>query len=137
MARDSGAGAYSNLGISVQGEVVGTRVAAGRHLRALHEQVVQQAGGADAEPARIQPVLPRRLVDQDQVADGVLGGADAASRLDADLAAVRLAEEAAPPAEPEKAAPPAEPEKAAPPAEPEKAAESQAARTAAVSSKTS
>src|SRR5580658_6449339 len=92
IARDSGAGAYSNLGMSVQGEVVGTRVAAGGHLGPLHEQVVQQAGGAQAEPAGIQPVLPRRLVDQDQVLDGVLGGADAAGGLDADLAAVGLAE---------------------------------------------
>ena len=45
---------------SVQGEVVGTGVAPGSHLGPLHEQVVQQAGGAEAEPAGIQPVLPRR-----------------------------------------------------------------------------
>src|SRR5579875_2633442 len=76
----------------VQGAVVGAAVAAGGHPGPLHEQVVEQAGGADAEPARVQPVLPRRLVDQHQVPDGVLGGADAAGRLDADLAAVRLAE---------------------------------------------
>src|ERR1700722_9297458 len=88
IARDSGAGAYSNLGMSVQREVVGAGVTAGGQLGPLHQQVVQQAGGAEAEPVGIQPVLPRRLVDQDQVADGVLGGADAAGRLDADLAAV-------------------------------------------------
>src|SRR5580704_5586461 len=88
MDRDSGAGAYSNFGMSVQREVVGAGVAAGGQLGPLHEQVVQQAGGAEAEPVGIEPVLPRRLVDQDQVADGVLGGADAAGRLDPDLAAV-------------------------------------------------
>src|SRR5208282_6725895 len=77
---------------SVQGEVVGTRVAAGRHLGPLHEQVVEQAGSADAEPLRIQPVLPRCLVDQNQVTDGVLGGADAAGGLDADLRACRPGE---------------------------------------------
>src|SRR5580658_3519133 len=77
---------------SVDGEVVGAGVAAGGQLGALHEQVVQQAGGAEAEPVGIQPVLPHRLVDQDQVPDGVLGGADAAGRLDADLAAVDIAE---------------------------------------------
>src|ERR1700689_2549060 len=91
-ARDSGAGAYSSFAMSVQGEVVRAGVAAGGQLGALHEQVVQQAGGAEAEPAGVQPVLTRRLVDQDQVADGVLGGADAAGGLDADLAAVVLAE---------------------------------------------
>src|SRR5260370_15421998 len=88
MARDSGAGAYSNLGMSVQGEVVGAGVTGGGQLGPLHEQVVEQAGGADAEPVGSEPVLPRRLVDQNQIADGVLGGADAAGRLDADLAAV-------------------------------------------------
>src|SRR5260370_38871546 len=88
MARDSGAGAYSNLGMSVQREVVGAGVTAGGQLGPLHEQVVQQAGGADAEPVGIEPVLPRRLVDQNQIADGVLGGAEPAGRLDANLAAV-------------------------------------------------
>src|SRR3984885_11827338 len=74
--------------MSVQREVVGAGVTAGGQLGPLHQQVVQQAGGAEAEPVRIQPVLPRRLVDQDQVADGILGGADTAGRLDADLATV-------------------------------------------------
>src|SRR5579863_5090441 len=98
IAPDSGAGAYSNFGMSVQSvqsvqrEVVGAGVAAGSQLGPLHEQVVQQAGGAEAEPVRVEPVLPRRLVDQDQVAYGVLGGADAAGRLDADLAAAGVPE---------------------------------------------
>src|SRR5580704_16715745 len=92
MDRDSGAGAYSNFPMSVQREVVGAGVTAGGQLGPLLEQVVQQAGGADAEPVGIEPVLPRRLVDQNQIADGVLGGADAAGGLDADLAPVGRAE---------------------------------------------
>ena len=68
---------------SVQRQVVGTGVPSGRHLGPLHEQVIQQAGGADTEEPGIQPVIPRRLVDQHQVPDGVLGGADPAGRLDA------------------------------------------------------
>src|ERR1700683_2722017 len=54
-ARDSGAGAYSNFPMSVQGEVVGSGVAAGGQLGPLHEQVVQQARGAHAETAGIEP----------------------------------------------------------------------------------
>src|SRR4051794_19712768 len=97
-ARDSGAGAYSNLVVvvaiaaSVQGEVVGAGVAAGGELLALHEQVVEQARRAEAEQLRVQPLLAGRLVDHDQVADGVLGRADPAGRLDADPPAGALAE---------------------------------------------
>ena len=43
------------------------------------------------EPVGVQPVVADRLVDQHQVADRVLGGADPAGRLHPDLAAVRLA----------------------------------------------
>src|SRR5690606_11303345 len=65
IARDSGAGAYSKrdmagpgvLGCSVQGDVVGAVVVAGGQLAALHEQVVEQGGGADPEPVRVQPLL--------------------------------------------------------------------------------
>src|SRR5680860_445580 len=82
--RDSGAGAYSNtdpvffsVAMSlVQGEVVGAGVAAGTHLRALHEQVVEQGGRAEAEPVRVQPVRARDLVDGHEVPDRVLAGAD-------------------------------------------------------------
>ena len=77
---------------SVQREVVGTGVAAGRHLGALHQQVVEQRGGAEAEPVRVEPVLARHLVDHHEVLDGVLAGADAAGRLHADHLAGRLAE---------------------------------------------
>ena len=92
--RDSGAGAYSNcmegLPLLVEGEVVRTGVAAGGHLLPLHEQVVEQAGGTDPEPVGIQPVGPGRLVDEDEMLDGVLGGTDAARRLDADLRTGRV-----------------------------------------------
>src|SRR3954465_15135199 len=96
--RDSGAGAYSKgcgepgsrsgeLGgtMSVQGEGVGAGVAAGGHPGPLHEQVVEQGGGTEAEPVRVEPVGAGHLVDCHEVLDRVLGGADAAGRLDADL----------------------------------------------------
>src|ERR1700754_2876691 len=96
MARDSGAGAYSNFvmgaAASVEREVVGACVAAGGDLLPLDEQVVQEAGGAEPEPVGVEPVVAHGLVDQDQVLDGVLAGPDAAGGLDADLAAGGLAE---------------------------------------------
>src|SRR4051812_49744988 len=86
--RDSGAGAYSNRGlISVHAHVVGAAVVAGAELLALQEQVVEQAGGAEAEPVGGQPVGPGGLVDQHEVLDGVLRRPDAAGGLNADLAA--------------------------------------------------
>src|SRR3954463_865130 len=97
-ARDSGAGAYSNVVVvvaiaaSVEGEVVGAGVAAGGQLLPLHEQVVEQARGAEAEQLRIEPLLARGLVDHDQVADGVLRGADGPRRPDPDPAAGALVE---------------------------------------------
>src|SRR5487761_1210858 len=60
-SRSCGAGAYSQGTVSVmsawspQGEVVRPGVDAGELLAALHEQVVQQAGGTDAEQGRGQP----------------------------------------------------------------------------------
>src|SRR5215467_4177542 len=86
MERDSGAGAYSNMA-SVHGDVVGSGVATGRHPGALQEQVVEQAGRAEAEPVRAEPVIARGFVDHDQVLDRVLAGPDTAGRLDPDLAA--------------------------------------------------
>src|SRR5690606_37535225 len=87
MARDSGAGAYSNRGMrtSVQGHVVGAGIVAGGQSLPLHQQVVEQARGAEPEPVGGHPVLPGHLVDQHQVPDRVLGGPDAAGRLDPDL----------------------------------------------------
>ena len=70
--------------LSVQCHVVGTAVAAGGQLLALQQHVVEQARGAEAEQVRLQPLLPHRLGDGDQVLDRVLRGADAAGRLHAD-----------------------------------------------------
>src|SRR5262245_56625723 len=72
---------------SVEREVVGAGVGAGQLLASLHEQVVEQAGRADPEVVRGQPLRPGGLPDEYQVADGVLGGAHAAGYLDADPAA--------------------------------------------------
>src|SRR6476469_8201362 len=97
-AGDSGAGAYSNtflvsvVAISVQGEVVGSGVAAGGQLLPLHEEVVEQARRAEAEQVGVEPLLARGLVDEHEVADRVLGVADPARRLDADAPAGALAE---------------------------------------------
>src|SRR3954468_22202117 len=87
--RDSGAGAYSKtlLICSVHADVVGAGVVAGAELLPLQEQVVEQAGGAEAEPVRGQPVGAGRLVHENEVPDGVLRRPDAAGGLDADLPA--------------------------------------------------
>src|SRR5689334_18181 len=98
IARDSGAGAYSKgwagvggavvmAGPSVDRHVVGAGVVAGAELLPLEQEVVQQAGGAEAEPVGREPVGPRRLVHHDQVLHGVLRRLDAAGGLDADLPA--------------------------------------------------
>src|SRR6516164_7717309 len=71
----------------VHREVVGAGVGAGELLAALHEQVVEQAGRADAEVVRGQPLRPGDLPHEHQVTDGVLGGPDPAGDLDADAAA--------------------------------------------------
>ena len=93
--RDSGAGAYSKAG-SVIGQstrhVVGAGVVAGAQLLALQQEVVEQAGGAEAEPVRVEPVGADGLVDQHEVLDRVLGRPDAAGGLEADLAAGGRAE---------------------------------------------
>src|SRR3954453_5041844 len=96
MLRDSGAGAYSNglvsaIRRSVQGEVVGTGVATGLHLGALHQQVVEQRGCAEPEPVRIQPGRTCDLVYHHEVLDRVLAGADPARGLHADHLAGLLA----------------------------------------------
>src|SRR6266542_2525425 len=79
MARDSGAGAYSNFIVpaSVERELIGSGVASRRHPLPLHQQVVEQARRAQPEPVRVEPVAADRLVDQDEIPDRVLGGADA------------------------------------------------------------
>src|SRR5829696_6088444 len=94
-ARDSGAGAYSKMLLicaSVQREVVGTGVATGRHLGALHQRAVEQRGRTEAEPVGVEPVGSGDLVDHDEVLDRVLGRLDAPGGLDADHLAGLLAE---------------------------------------------
>src|SRR3954447_22138561 len=101
MARASGAGAYSHSVSagrcvvwrsssaipSVHREVVGALVLARALLADLHEHVVQERRGAEAEEVGRQPFGAERLVHEDEVLDGLLGGADAAGRLDADAPA--------------------------------------------------
>src|SRR3712207_24673 len=73
--------------MSVDAHVVGAGVVAGAQLLPLQEQVVEQAGGAEAEPVGGEPVGAGDLVHQHQVLDRVLGRPDAAGGLDADLPA--------------------------------------------------
>src|SRR5439155_26689486 len=103
MSRLSGAGAYSHAGTagsegaarevlwmsvigalpspSVDGEVVRALVGAGSFLVDLHEHVVEERGGSQAEPIRRHPVGAQRLVQQDQVLDGLLRLPDPAGHL--------------------------------------------------------
>src|ERR1035437_2598988 len=89
--RDSSAGAYSNLAIgvsafsSVDRHVVGTGVMASGQLLPLQKKVVEQAGGPETEPGRVDPVIAGDLVDHHQVLQRVLGCPDAPSRLHPDL----------------------------------------------------
>src|SRR4051794_6871204 len=89
--RDSGAGAYSKTLLvmrkSVHRHVVGAGVVAGAQLLPLQQEVVEQAGGAEAEQVGGEPVGPGGLVDQHQVLHGVLCRPDAAGGLEADLPA--------------------------------------------------
>src|SRR5690606_16947760 len=70
---------------SVLREVVGALVAARLEPADLHQDVVQQRRRADPEPVGAHPLLAESLVQHDEVADGVLGGADAAGGLHAHL----------------------------------------------------
>ena len=72
--RDSGAGAYSNLPWDAMACISPPSRSRGRSRRpvaellALQQQVVEQAGGAEAEPVGVEPVLAGDLVDDHQVA---------------------------------------------------------------------
>src|SRR5918999_6589739 len=97
MSRDSGAGAYSNadgtgarsrfFSRSVNGEVIRALVAARLLFPDLHQHVVQERRRTEAEQVRSEPLRPERLVQEDEVLDGLLGVANAAGRLHPDLAA--------------------------------------------------
>src|SRR5215207_38352 len=90
----SGAGEYSHSSAvrvavtnSLLAEVLGALVAAGGPVLVLHEQVVEQRRGADAEAVGREPGVAERLLDEHELVDRLLGGAHAARRLHADLAA--------------------------------------------------
>src|SRR3954464_9549870 len=97
MSRDSGAVSYSQppgMGAwscfrssSVNREVVRALVAAGLFLPNLHQDVVQERGGAEAVEVGRQPVDAERLVREDEVVDSLLRVADAARGLEADAPA--------------------------------------------------
>src|SRR3990172_13157082 len=61
---------------SVDREVVRALVAAGALLLDLHEDVVQEAGRPEPEPIRRHPARTQRLVQDDEVLDGLLGRPD-------------------------------------------------------------
>src|SRR5262245_30500561 len=96
MSRASGAGAYSQLdgagtppclrSSSVNREVVRALIAARPLLPDLHEHVVQQGRGTDAIQVRREPVRAERLVELDEILDGLLGLPDAAGGLHSDHA---------------------------------------------------
>src|SRR5229473_6848124 len=93
---DSGAGAYSKvcfansagacfaIAMSVDREVVAGLVGARALFLDLHQHVVEQRGRAEPEPFGSHPLGPERLVQHDQIGDGLLGCADTAGGLEAD-----------------------------------------------------
>src|SRR5215218_3541990 len=87
----SGAGEYSQASAvrvavmrSLLREVLGPLVAARGSVLVLHEQVVEQRRGADAEPAGREPLVAERLLDEDELVDRLLARAHAAGGLEAD-----------------------------------------------------
>src|ERR671917_975877 len=89
----SGAGEYSQASAvrvgaavmrSLLREVLRPLVAAGASVLVLHEQVVEQRRGADAEAVGRQPLVAERLLDEDELVDRLLARADAARGLEAD-----------------------------------------------------
>src|SRR3954463_6134086 len=92
----SGAGEYSQASAARVGvavirsllrEVLGALIAARGPVLVLHQQVVEQRRGADAEAVRRQPLVSQRLLDQRELGGRLLGRAYAAGGLHADLAA--------------------------------------------------
>src|SRR5688572_6420025 len=66
------------------------RVAAGDVVLELALDVGEQAAGAEAEEGRLHPVATELLAHEDQPGERILGGGDAAGRLEADLEAGAL-----------------------------------------------
>src|SRR6059058_1269827 len=97
MSRASGAGAYVQsfgTGVrfclrssSVKGEVVRVLIRAGAFLAQLHQDVVEKRRGAETVEIRREPVGAERLVQLDEVLDGLLRLADSTRRLHSDAAA--------------------------------------------------
>src|SRR5438132_4334354 len=85
---------FANRSSSVDREIVGTLIGPGPLLDELHQHVVQQRGGADAEAVGRHPLGAERLVEEHEVLDGLLRLTDAAGHLHTDPAA-RLAFEVA------------------------------------------
>src|SRR5436309_2307725 len=81
-------------GASIEGDVVGIRVAAGALLDDLEDDVVEEGARAEAEPIGRHPARPERLVEHDEVLDRLLRRPDPARRLHPDRPA-RLALEVA------------------------------------------
>src|SRR5919106_6294480 len=68
-------------------EVVRALVAAGLLFPDLHQHVVQKRRRTEPEQVRREPLGAERLVQEDEVLNGLLGVTDAAGRLHPDLAA--------------------------------------------------
>src|SRR5580765_6883609 len=75
---------HESVSLSVQGEVVAALVRAGAFLAELHEDVVEERGGAEPVELRRQPRRPKRLVDEDEVLNRLLRLANPARGLEAD-----------------------------------------------------
>src|SRR6266536_6331299 len=97
MSRASGAAAYVQsfgTGVrfclrstSVNGEVVRALVRPRPLLAQLHQHVIEQGRGAQPVEVGREPVRAQRLVQLDEVLDGLLRLADSACRLHSDASA--------------------------------------------------
>src|SRR5262249_5851295 len=72
---------------SVDREVIAGLIAPRLLLAELHEDVVQERRGAEAEEVRCHPLRAEGLVEGDEVLDRLLRSPDAPSRLDPDAVA--------------------------------------------------
>src|SRR5262245_24594832 len=77
---------------SVLAEVVAALVRAGLLFLELHQHVVEQRGGAEAEEVGGEPVVAQRLLDEAEVVERLLGGPDAACGLHPDALAGAVVE---------------------------------------------
>src|SRR5882757_7510909 len=68
-------------------EIIGALIAAVGEFGDLHEHVVGEGAGAEAEEVGREPVVAERLGEHDEIGERFLRGADATGRLHADPAA--------------------------------------------------